>query len=135
MSLSLFATISLAESERISLIVTCKRESGRGVPSMTQRACPRVLRVTSIVSSMQVKSLFNCSFVIIFYSPNLFIGIKQDGFLAFITDGFNLLQHSWACSEASPRSIGERKIGGEMVHNAHVSGTMNENISSSCIAV
>ena len=90
-------------------------------------------RGASAISIMQNSFLF--SFFIIFYSSRLFISIKQDGVLALVTDVFDFLEHSRACGEASPRSIGEWEIGGEMVHNAHVSGTMDEDISSACIVV
>ena len=39
---SLCETICLAESERISVTVTCRRESGKGMPSMTHRLWARV---------------------------------------------------------------------------------------------
>ena len=89
----------------------------------------------STVRIIQVRVLFRFSSIIIFLSSRLFICIKQDRLLALVTKGFDFLQHSRACSEASPRSIGEWEIRCEMVHNAHVSGTMNEDVSSSCIAV
>ena len=130
---SLCDTICLAESERISSMVTCRRESGRGVPSMTHKVWARVVRLASTVRIIQVRILF--SFFIIFYSSRLFISIKKDGLLALVADGFDFLEHSRACGKASPRSIGEWEIGGEMVHNAHVSGTMDEDISSACIVV
>ena len=65
-SFSLFATISLAESDRISSMVTCRRESGRGVPSMTHKVCACVLRVVSTVRIIQIRVLFRFSSIIIF---------------------------------------------------------------------
>ena len=90
-------------------------------------------RGASAISIMQNSFLF--SFFIIFYSSRLFISIKQDGVLALVTDVFDFLEHSRACGEASPRSIGERKIGGDVVHYTHIFGTMDKNVPPPSIVV